>query len=153
NPSARDLLPIVVEILAHAPAPSVPRPAPGLQATLGATHGADSPDSGPSPDSRGAIARVPGRGPPAPLQRLIRIAQPPQDTGHHGPPPQARACTKEEGVGAVRLRVVKGTAQLQVGPSRDKLAKMEQELSQDTVPLQEERRVALALYQGEELFG
>jgi hypothetical protein len=54
---------------------------------------------------------------------------------------------------AVLLRVVHGNALLQVGTGWDKLAKMEQDLSQDTVPLQEERRVALALCQGEELFG
>ena len=51
------------------------------------------------------------------------------------------------------LRVVQGNALLQVATGRDKLAKMEQGLSQGTVPLQEERRVALALCQGEELFG
>ena len=54
---------------------------------------------------------------------------------------------------AVLLRVVQGNALLQVGTGRDKFAKMEQELSLDTVPLQEERRVVLALCQGEELFG
>ena len=51
------------------------------------------------------------------------------------------------------LGIVEGDALLQVGTGRDELAQPEQGISQSAVPLQEERRVVLALRQGEELLG
>ena len=89
----------------------------------------------------------------APLQRLVRIAQHPQDQGREDPASHARVLPIEESMGAVLLRVVQGHALLQVGTGRDQLAQPEQGISQGAVPLQEERRIVVPLRQGEEVFG
>ena len=79
----------------------------------------------------------------APLQRLVRIAQHPQGKGCIDPASHTRVLPIEEGMGAVLLGMVQGNALLQVGTGRNKLAKIEQGISQRTVPLQGERRVVL----------
>jgi hypothetical protein len=56
-------------------------------------------------------------------------------------------------MGTVLPGMGQGNTLLQVGPGWDKLAKIEQGISQGPAPLQEERRVVLTLCQGEELLG
>jgi hypothetical protein len=54
-------------------------------------------------------------------------------------------------MGAVQLRVIQGKALLQVGTGWDKLAEMEQGISQSAVRLQQECWVVLPLGDGQEL--
>ena len=87
----------------------------------------------------------------APLQGLVRIAQPPQGHGGIGSAHHPGVLPVAEGMGPVLLGVVEGNPLLKMGLGSGELAQIVQGVPEGIVGLQEERRVADMLGQGEEL--
>ena len=87
----------------------------------------------------------------APPQGLVRITEQPQGLRRVGQAPHPRVDPRAEGQGAVLLRVVEGDTLLQVGASRDDLAKPEQARPERKMGFEEERRVVDPLGQAEAL--
>jgi hypothetical protein len=83
-----------------------------------------------------------------PLQGLLRIAQPPQ---HPGRKREAKdSGVVQDGMGAVLLGIIEGTALCQVLLRQNKLSEVLKRLSERPMRLHEECRVAGALGQAEE---
>lgn len=66
-----------------------------------------------------------GEGLLAPLERLVWIAQHPQDMGGEDPASHVRILPIQQSMGTVLLRVIQGHTLLEVGTGRDQLTQPE----------------------------